>query len=528
MYLHYEFEYPTVDFANVGLFKGSNDYELIIVLDKPLQLLKEDGSLDYKAAYNFGGLPLVQESKYEQYKVAPVEGSNLWTTTYNQSVESTSSWGPYKLVEFQAGKQYILAKNENWYGYNMEEYAGQYQTDKIVCEQVADWNTAWLKFLAGEVDSVSIDVSVAADYKNSEQAIYTPSDFVSSLQLQSSKESLKTRQEEMGAGYNKVLLSYTDFRKALSLGINRAEFANQVTTSSKAGFGLFNSMHYYDVANGGVYRNEDVAKQVLCDVYGVDATKYPSLSAAEEAITGFDLEQARALVNKAVAEAKAAGDYKEGDVVALEFGTGSITEGVTRQFEFIKGQWTEMLKGTDLEGKLELTLVDHQEAWSNDFRGGGYEVCMGGWSGAAWDPGYFLLAYLSPDYMYSAAWETDKVTMDFDADGDGKLETMSLLDWYDVLNGAHSEFNWGSGFKPESERLALIAALEKEVLSVYYTVPLVNSYSASLVSYKWDYITTEYNTFMGYGGIRYATYNYDDYEWAKYVKKNKGQLDYKG
>ena len=46
-------------------------------------------------------------------------------------------------------------------------------------------------------------------------------------------------------------------------------------------------------------------------------------------------------------------------------------------------------------------------------------------------------------------------------------------------------------------------------------------------SYKVDYTTYEYNTFMGYGGIRYMSYNYDNYEWAKVVKKNKGQLDYK-
>ena len=52
---------------------------------------------------------------------------------------------------------------------------------------------------------------------------------------------------------------------------------------------------------------------------------------------------------------------------------------------------------------------------------------------------------------------------------------------------------------------------------------------ASLISFKADYITYEYNTFMAYGGIQYMTYNYDDAEWAEFVAENAvaGELNYK-
>ena len=51
---------------------------------------------------------------------------------------------------------YVIVREVNWYGYGKDVYEeGTYQTDKIVCEQVQDWNTAWLKFQAGEVDSIS-------------------------------------------------------------------------------------------------------------------------------------------------------------------------------------------------------------------------------------------------------------------------------------------------------------------------------------------------------------------------------------
>ena len=525
-----DYSYPALDFSEVGLFVGDTDYELILVLAKPLNLLKEDGSLSYQAAYNMSSLPLVHKATYEANKVAPTEGVDLWTSTYNSSVESTMSWGAYKLESFQAGKQFVLVKNDNWYGYGMPENEGLYQTTRVQYDIVEDWNSAWLLFQAGKVDGIGIDVSIADDYKGSSRAYFTPSDFVGSLQLQSSVEQLKARET---AGVNKSILSYTDFRKALSLGLNRADYAAKCTTSSLAGFGLFNSMHYYDVANGGAFRHTDEARQVLCNIYGVDASKYANLTEAEKAITGYDLEQARALLTKAYNEALAAGDIKATDKVVLTFGTGAIDESVQRQFDYIKNAWVELAVGTPLEGRIDLEIKDFATAWADDFRAGAYDVCMGGWTGAAWDPGYFLLAYLSPDYMFSMAWDTANTTMTFTmkgvgANGEDITETMGLLDWYACLNASEgAKYDWSASALPQSKRLQLIAALEQEVLKVYYTVPLVNSFSASLLSYQVDYVTYEYNTFMSYGGTKYMTYNYDDAAWEAEVANQGGQLDYK-
>ena len=192
-----------------------------------------------------------------------------------------------------------------------------------------------------------------------------------------------------------------------------------------------------------------------------------------------------------------------------------------------------MVVGTPLEGRLEVELKDFQTAWANDFRAGAYDVCMGGWTGAAWDPGYFLLAYLSPAYMYSKAWDTSSQQLTFTMKGVGEngadiTETMSLLDWYNCLNGAAgAKYDWSATALKQSQRLQLIAALEREVLLAYYTVPLYNNFSASLLSYKVDYVTYEYNTFMGYGGIKYMTYNFDDEAWAAEVAKYDGELNYK-
>ena len=529
-----EYTFPEVAFEDVGIFVGDKANELVVVLDAPLDLLKEDGSLGYKAAYNFSSLPLVKKDLFEANKVAPVEGSTLWTSTYNSSVDSTASWGPYKLTYFQSGKQYILERNENWYGYGLAKNEGLYQTDRIVCDTIEEWNTAWLAFQKGEIASIGIDVSISTDYKASSRAIYTPDDYVGSMQLQSDAEALKGREE---AGIDKEILANPKFRKAISLAIDRAAYNTTCTTASKAGFGLFNSMHYYDVANGGVYRNSDEAKKVLCDVYGVDVNDYASLDEAEAAITGYDLAQAKVLVEEAYQEELEKGTISATDVVKLAFGTGAINESTNRIHSFLDNAFKEMVKGTSLEGRMETTIEDHADKWADDFRDGGYDICLGGWTGAAWDPGYFLLAYLSPDYMYSVAWDTSAHELTYqvkgitvkDAEGNDVVDptfTMSLLDWYDCLNGASTApYNWSEGAVDVEVRLGLIAALEREILLQYYTVPMQNSFGASLLSYKVDYITTEYNTFMAYGGIKYMTYNYDDYDWAQYNHDNK--VDYK-
>ena len=369
-----------------------------------------------------------------------------------------------------------------------------YQTDKIECETIAEYNTAWMAFKKGNIDEIGIDVSIAADYKNSARAYFTPSDFVASLQLQASKEALKKRQS---AGVNKTLLAYTEFRKALSLGLDRDAYAKACTTSSLGGLGLFNSMHYYDVENGKAYRESDEAKRVLCNVYGVDVNAFSSLDAAVDSITGLDLVKARALVKSAYEKALSDGEIGSGDRVVLTYGTAVDNETTRRSYENLRMQWIALMTGTPLEGRFDVQFdASFGDAWADDFKAGAYDICSGGWVNAAWDPGYLLMAYIHPAWMYSATWETDKVLLTHtmygvNANGqvtnqpnDSYTATHHLQKWWDLLNG-----EWQSGALDEDFRVSLIAALEEQVLAHYYTVPIYNRYDASLISHKVDYST---------------------------------------
>ena len=58
-------------------------------------------------------------------------------------------------------------------------------------------------------------------------------------------------------------------------------------------------------------------------------------------------------------------------------------------------------------------------------------------------------------------------------------------------------------------------------------LPLIDDASAALKGMKINYYTETYIYGVGRGGVKYMTYNYDDAEWAEFVKSNNGLLQYK-
>lgn len=531
------YTYPELSFDEVGFFAKS-DLELVVVFDNTFEFLDENGNLTYEAPYYLQDFPLVKEDLYEASKRAPSAGSTLWTSNYGSSVATTASWGPYMLTNYQAGSTYTLSRNENWYGYNMDMYKGQYQTDRIVCRTIPEWETAWRAFQLGEIDDISIDPTIAAQYRTSSQAYYTPQDLVASIHIQSSEEALRNRQT---AGVNKTILLQPEFRKALSLAIDRSAYAAAATTSSLAGLGYFNSMHYYDVANGGVYRDTDVAKRALLRAYGAEEqtdgswkvgdNTYADLDSAEAALTGYNLTLARQLVTSAYEKALAAGDIGANDKVVLTFGTSDDTAASRRHYNFLVDAWTTLMQGTPLEGRFSTEFTTHGDQWANNFRSGQYEIApASGFSGGAWNPYYMIGAEVDTNesIRYNHGWDTTKDSFEFtmtNAKGEKETYTLSIQDWYDSLNGLDGA-SYDFSLYPTESRLALVAELEYYALTSYWDIPTFYAFSASLHSYKMEFATYEYNTFLGYGDIRFMTYNYTDAEWTSYVSSQGGNLNY--
>lgn len=545
LYMYYEVVYGEKSFEDVGYY-ASGDYELVVCLDAPIKCLKDDGSLSYEAAYSFSGMPLVKKDLYEKCKQAPQEGSTLWTTNYNTSLETSASWGPYKVSAFQAGKSYEMTKNENWFGYGMEQYKDQYLIDKIFYEQVTEDATRWIKFLGGEIDGIGLDVDHKADFRDSKYTKFAPGTGTYGTMIYSNLDVLRTN------GRNNGILAIDDFRKAISLYLDRDDFNTTLFTSHRPCYGLLGPAYYHDIENGGVYRSTQQAKEGLLRVYGftqnadgtwTDGTnKYATYEDAYDVMNGMNRPLAKELVEKAYKELTDNADkygYDPNKQITLLQGASSDTEGGRRANDYMSKLFSELTAGTPLEGKIEVKFdASFGSGWVSDFKAGAYDLAVTvGFSGGAFDPCGFLQCYMDPtaNLMYSVWWDVDAEMLTFampagDYDGAGKEYTMSVYNWYCCLNGlAESRgcvntFNWGDSFAPADVRLLVLSKLEEVCLNKYYAIMTTSTYSASVYSAKFDTVTDEYNTFMTFGGIQYMRPMYDDAAWAEYVKANNNDL----
>lgn len=530
MYVNYE--YPAMDFSEVGYFVGDNEYELVMVIDGTLNPLDAEGNLTYEAGYYFSSWPLVKKDLWERCED---QSKTPYANSYCTTQEKSASWGPYKLTNYQDQKTYTVSRNDKWFGYGLPQYANQYQTDAIVTEKIEEWDTAWLAFQKGNLDGIGMDVKIAADYRTSKRAYFTPETYTFDLNIQSNAISKTDKR-------NNLLLNYADFRKAISLSLDRDDYCAKNNPSSQAALGLLNSMYYYDVENGKVYRDTIQAKEAILNAYGatknadgswkVGETTYTDIEDALDATTGYNLTLARQLVESAVAQAKKDGKYSDGDEIILTYGIETQSANTDRVKNWFQAAFDNMTKGTSIEGKVKIEYFMFSSAtWSEQFADGEYDLCFGAWGNAPFNPAYLLCeTQISDENRYAVKWDPTTVEVTVKATPDDKHKdgnyTYNLAQWRLILQGKDG---CPVNFKnfPMEDQLAALGAVETAILKEYYSIPVYSRYSASLMGYKVDYVSYEYNTFMGYGGIRYMTFNYDDTAWAEFVASNNNILNYK-
>lgn len=527
-----EYEYPKMDFSEVGYFVGDNEYELVMVIDGTLNPLDAEGNLTYEAGYYFSNWPLVKKDLWERCED---QSKTPYANSYCTTQEKSASWGPYKLTYYQDQKTYTVSRNDKWFGYGLPQYANQYQTDAIVTEKIEEWDTAWLAFQKGNLDGIGMNVKIAADYRTSKRAYFTPETWTFDLNIQSNANSRTDKR-------NNLLLNYADFRKAISLSLDRDDYCAKNNPSSQAALGLLNSMYYYDVENGKVYRESIQAKEAILNAYGatknedgswkVGETTYTDIEEALDATTGYNLTLARQLVDSAIEQAKTDGKYSDGEEIILTYGIETQSADTDRVKNWFQAAFDNMTKGTSIEGKVKIEYFMFSSAtWSEQFADGEYDLCFGAWGQAAFNPAYLLCeTQISKENRYATNWDPKTVSVTVKATPDDKHEdgiyTYNLEQWRLILQGKDGCPVNFKNFSME-DQLTALGAVETAILKAYYSIPVYSRYSASLMGYKVDYVSYEYNTFMGYGGIRYMTFNYDDTAWAEFVASNNNILNYK-
>ena len=541
--------YPEVDFSTVGLYK-SGDYQITLVLDKALAGF----NLYYSLTSNW----IVKEDLYESCLTSSTGagGVEVWSSTYNTSVETTSSYGPYKLVEFQTDKFMRYEKNENWYGWTdgKHEYVdpndGQtypmYQTTAIECEVVEEAATRKLMFLRGELMGYGLGSEDFDTYRSSEYCYATPAETIFFLILNGYLEAIQSR--EAAADFDKTqydleTMTVLEFRKAVALTYDKDLFAATVSPARSGAYGIIGNAYVWDVDTGALYRDTDQAKQALCNAYSVDVSEYASLDEAAASITGYDPEQAKVFYGEAFTKALEAGYITDEDgdgisdqTVRIEYCISVDNDFMTQTIDYLNEKMAEVTAGTPFEGKVQFVKsAPYGNEWSDRIREGLSDTVLGGWQGSALNPFSLTDQYVNPASMYDANWfdaTTVDMPLELTVDGEARSITMNLREWSDALNGAAvtaedgNTYNFGDGMADSQDRLTILAAIETQILGTYNYLPMLQDGSMALLSQQVYYVVEEYNPILGRGGIQYLRYNYDDAEWAAYVAENGGELTY--
>ena len=548
--------YPAdVSFDTVGCLK-TGDYEITLILGKPLN--------DFYLYYNLTGNWLVYEELYEANKhKEETAAGEVWYSTYCSSVETTMSYGPYKMTQYIADSGMKFEKNENWYGHTDNVHVYQdpedglnyrmYQTDIINTRVVAETATAKEMFLSGQLIAFGLGADDFDEYRDSERSYTSPSETIYFMIFNGHKDAIEER--EQAADFDTTTtdlqtMTLLSFRKAFALVYDKNAFAANVSPARSGGFALLGESFIYDPATGARYRDHDYAKQTLLDFYGVDAADFDGdLDAAIDSITGYDPAQAKTLFTEAFNEAIEKGYITDADSDGKSDQTVQITYNVSTRSSFIENTvaymntaLADVIKDTPFEGKIEIVLsADRGTEWVNFVRGGLDDLCLAGWSGSAMNPYSLMEVYVNPTNQYNAQW-FDSTTVELtikvpvptgeEGETEEKELTANLRDWVSALSGSEIEFkdgtkaNFGDGFAAQDVRVLILAKVEGAILSTYDYIPLLQNASMSLLSYKVFYVIEDYNPVMGRGGIAYLKYNYNDADWTKYVADQGGQLKY--
>ncbi len=514
----YQKDWPQTGWDRVGILK-TGEYELVFITTAPVV------SPEFYVPYYLSDTFLVYKPLWEQCKtylnskgqaVAAADSDIVSVTTdYGTSRDTTVSYGPYKLTYFELDKRIVLERNESWYGYADGKHLGQYQTDKITCQVIANHATALLSFLSGDLDTVGLEAGDMAKYAASQAIRYEPQSYTTKLSFNTDPQALSQRGTQ--------ILSEPLLRRAFALAIDRSAFAAAYTSAGAPGHGILNELYVYDPFTGAAYRQTEGAKNALVQLYGLNPEEFGGLEAAYDAITGFDLTLSRQLMQAAYDKCVAAGLYDGTSPVTFRLSVYQSQDIYVQMFNFLSTALQNACLGTDFEGKLSLEMAVDEDYYAT-MESGLTDMIFSTWGGSAYDP-YTLLyqcycdkGVAQPPNQMEYGFDAGAVTVDITVDG--VKYSHSLQDWarwcaadpeITVKSGENTLKSFGA--YDAATRASIYSDLEFAYLSQYAVTPLYYRNGAQLVSHKGDYPLKTYMGLVEFGGLRFYNYRYSDTQW---------------
>lgn len=509
-----DYLYGKCGWEDVGILKDG-EYALVLITTAPI------ADPEFYVPYYLSSTYLVYEPLWEACKVGFDENGKVVpagseqavsvSTNYATSLDTSISYGPYKLTYFELDKQITLQRNAAWYGYSDGRHLGQYQTDRISCQILSSHATALLAFLNGDLDLIGLQAEDMSRYATSDAVRYSPESYTTKLTFNTDLEALQKRGSQ--------ILANPNFRKAFSLAIDRTRFAAAFTSAGVPGYGLLNYLYVYDPFTGAAYRESEGAKNALVQLYGLQTGEFGGLEQAYAAITGFEPEYARALMQLAYDESVEAGLYDGESAITLQLSVFQSEDIYVQMYHFLQAALADVCRGTDLAGKVKLEMAVDADYYAT-MESGLTDMIFSTWGGSAYDPyGVLYQCYCDAgvaDMPNQMEYGFDSAAVTVQMRIDGRNHSHSLQDWARWCSGDEAvQFDGLQAFRAydAATRSAIYANLEYAYLSQYVTTPLYYRNAAALHSGKGDYPVKTYIDPVEFGGIRFYTYFYDDAAW---------------
>ena len=560
----YTYEGDPIEFNKVGI-KQINDYKFRLYLSRSIT------SLNLKFALT--GNWLVNVPLYKKLTTQLPNSTSLATTYGSNKAENYLSYGPYKLESFVSGDKISIVRNENWYGYHDGKHNGQFKMTNIETKIIQKHETAMAEFLAGRLDDIDLTVTDYRTYGNSGRCTTTYESYTQKISFNTDAKKLASRQALDGNGKNKTVLTNKNFREGLSLALDRKGFASNATSGSKGFTGLLNDLYLANNSTGASYRDTVQGKSVYNMVYGTlgKTTLAGDDVALPESSCGYNHALAVvyvALGLKEELQSTVEGHLKPNDNIHIEFRVyDDESENTIAANNFITSAWTGLLSEAVAKLKTDGTLASSEtlsisiemvkdQDYYKSARNGGFDMIFSIWGGAAINPYGLMEVYCKKDFTncceYGFTGKQDEHYIAIDANGDGELaatdtdndgvydsgeEWKSFHGWYSYMVDSDdcNEAKYGDEIAEgdddyeeylgcHNRKLNVLAGLEAGIINRFECIPLVARGTSSLLGLKTENASKNYINLVGYGGIRFLKFNYDDAEWSKFCSEHNNSL----
>lgn len=437
-------------------------------------------------------------------------------TVYGSAPEYMLCSGPYMLASAD-GTSARLTRSPYWRGWTQDAdgsmiahtdaevdglFAQRFQATDIVMEAVGR-ESAKQRFLSGEADVIRPDAAFAAELPVTAELYESEEPTAYSLVFNTDPEALA--RIEAGGDRGAKALQNASFRKGVSLAADREAAAAALEGRPLLGL-IPDACVYGAFTNPVSYRRSEPAVRALRAVYLTAAEQDGSEEDALDAGSpmGISSGAAAACFAQAFAELTESGDYTGGSGIFIRVacGRGRVPKSVSKAIDAINRSINAAAEGAGF-GRITLECVG---ADASAVARGEYAM---GWSVTQFSslhPFEGLMGYLDRSLYQAETAGFDPADAELEMDYAGHTRLLTLADWAGSITGGGAY-----AYYPDAAKLAVAAAVERELLLSYCRIPVAQGVGRALLSDRVTCIKRASDPFTGRGGAEFIAFNRADY-----------------